>query len=135
MKKKVRAIIFWPPRILAVLFVILLAKLSFDVLSPTMGRQEFLMGVLLYNIPTLVFMAIVLLSWEFELIGAVAFLLAGAGYSFYSDSLAGTKAWFPELPWGNSIIIPIFIIIGILYLINWIWKKKIKADQRKLDPR
>ena len=135
MKKKICGILFWPPRILSILFVILLAKLSMDVLSPAMGRQEFLLALLLYNIPTLVFMAVVLLSWDLEFIGGCVFLLAGAGYPFYSDSLAGTKAWFPELPWGNTIMIPIFVIIGILFFINWIWKRKRKADERKIEPR
>jgi hypothetical protein len=133
MRKKISGFIFWPPRLLSVLFIILLAWLSTGNLSVKMGWEQFLTNMFLYNIPTLIYMAILLISWEIEIVGGLAYLLTGAGYSYYAGSLAGTKPWFPEIPWNLSIIIPL-LLIGILFVINWFWKRKIKADERKIRP-
>jgi hypothetical protein len=43
------------------------------------------------------------------------------------------QLWLPEIPWNLSIIIPT-IAIGFLFIINWIGKRKQKADERKIEP-
>ena len=132
-RKRVSGIIFWPPRILAILFVIFLGIMSLNGLSARMSWQQFLNGLFVNNIPTLIVMAVLLVSWEIEIIGGLAFLLIGAGYYFYADSLPGIQFWLPEIPWNLSIIIPT-LVIGFLFIINWIGKRKLKADERKIDP-
>lgn len=150
MKKKVRWFVFWPPRILSVLFIALLIYLSAGHLSVRMGWQQFLTDLLLYNIPTLVLMVVLIVSWEIEILGGILYLLAGAGYPFYAASLAGTRPWLPSIPWekwtpwcpsvpilGHSfdlaVVVPL-LLTGILFVINWIWKRKIKAAEEKLRP-
>lgn len=134
MKKKVRGIIFWPPRFFSILFLIFLVVMSLQGLSARMSWQQFLNGLFVNNIPTLIVLAILIVSWEIEIIGGLAFLLIGAGYYFYADSLTGMQLWLPEIPWNLSIIIPT-VVIGFLFIINWIWKRKLKADERKIELR
>ena len=133
MKKRAPGIIFWPPRIFASLFVIFLVIMSLEGLSARMSWQQYLNGLFVNNIPTLIVMAILLVSWEIEIVGGLAFLLIGAGYYFYADSLTGMQFWLPEIPWNLSIIIPT-LVIGFLFIINWIWTRKLKADERRINP-
>ena len=81
----------------------------------------------MHNIPTIILLIILIISWKYEIVGGVAFILAGL---LYIALLA--VGWIREgfewyyLVWALQIS-GVAFIIGILFLIGWY-----KKGQRKL---
>ena len=73
----------------------------------------------MHNIPALILLVIVIISWKREIVGGIAFILAGL---IYITLLLVNILKDPSL-WSLIIAGPSFLI-GILFLINWNKKKK-----------
>jgi hypothetical protein len=121
MEKKVSKFVYWTPRILAILFVCFIAMFSLDEISPGKSFGEIIIGLLIHNISTFVLLIIVIVSWKYELVGGIAFLLAGIFY-IVLVSRSGIY-WNILISWCLIIAGPAFLI-GILFFINW-YKKKL----------
>jgi len=110
-RKKIK-LLYWVPRILAILLIITMAMISMDSVSyePTLGQKinNFFMNNIWTSIPLLI---ILIISWKYELVGGIGFLLAGL---FFIKSF-GVLAFV--------VAIPAFLI-GILFIINWLKKRK-----------
>ncbi|HRY63155.1 MAG TPA: hypothetical protein P5267_00915 [Patescibacteria group bacterium] len=123
--KKINQFIYWTPRILSIIFILFLTLFSLDVFEPGISLKQALLGLLIHNIPTLVLLAIVIISWRHEIVGGIAFILAG---TFYLATLIKTITdtgfqWY-YLSWAIQIS-GIAFFIGILFLIGWLKKKKL----------
>lgn len=123
MEGKVNKYIYWTPRILGIIFILFLMMFSFDVFETGLTAWQTALGLFIHNIPALLLLIILIVSWEKEIVGGVAFILAGLLYIF-------TLAMNPQFEWymlSWSVIIagPAFLI-GILFIINW--RKKNNLD-------
>ena len=121
MEKKINKFIYWTPRILSIIFICFITLFSFDVFGNDYGFWGTLVAFLMHNIPTFVLTAVLIISWKYEIVGGIAFMLAGLLYIL-------TLARYPQFEWYmlSWILIiagPAFLI-GILFLINWQKKKK-----------
>jgi hypothetical protein len=67
-------------------------------------------------IPALSVIVILILSWRWSWIGGIIFLLAGIAYMISMDH------------WDSIIYIPLFLI-GVLFLVNWFFRKEIIKAQ------
>lgn len=124
MRKK-HPVIFWSPRILAIIFILFLSLFSLDIFDGNYGFWGTIVGLFMHNIPSLILLVILLISWKYEIVGGIAFILAGL---LYIVSLA--MRIFPNPPfewehlfWSLQISGPAFLV-GILFLIGWFKKKK-----------
>jgi hypothetical protein len=93
---------------------------SLDVLELGSNAREIAIGLLMHNIPALILLAVVVISWKHEIVGGVVFILGGIAYianMFINNGLVG-NIWLPSL-----IIAGPAFLIGILFLLNWIKKK------------
>ncbi|MFH1072982.1 MAG: hypothetical protein V1743_06145 [Nanoarchaeota archaeon] len=120
MKRKVGKFIYWTPRILSIFFILFLALFSLDVFSPGLSVWQIVLGLFMHNIPTLLLLAVLLISWKYEIVGGIAFILAGLVYIFLT--LRNPFAWY-LVAWSVQIAGPAFLI-GILFLIGWFRKKR-----------
>ncbi|MBP2639005.1 MAG: hypothetical protein H6Q72_4912 [Firmicutes bacterium] len=121
MAKKISGYIVWPPRILSLLFIITIALMSMDVIRPELSPLQILAGLLMHNIPTIVMIVVLSIAWKHEIVGGLAFLLAGLLYIFMT---ARAKIdWSVALSWNLTIAAPA-LLIGILYLISWYKKRQ-----------
>ncbi|MBS3099731.1 hypothetical protein J4463_00770 [Candidatus Pacearchaeota archaeon] len=118
---KINKFIFWTPRILAILFILFLALFSLDVFDGNYGFWETFLGLFMHNLPSLILLIILIISWKHELVGAVAFISAGLLYIVFAITRAET--WQMVLLWIFQIS-GIAFLIGILFLICWKQKKK-----------
>ena len=121
MKKKVSKFIYWTPRILSILFLCFLAIFSFDVFDSCKGVMDCALGLFMHNLPVLVLLVVLIISWKYEIVGGIAFILAGLLYI----ALLFMKPqfeWF-YLAWALQISGPAFFV-GILFLLNWFRKRK-----------
>ncbi|MBI2498849.1 hypothetical protein HYV88_01245 [Candidatus Woesearchaeota archaeon] len=122
--EKVNKFIFWTPRILAILFILFLAMFSLDVFEESYGFWGTILGLFMHNLPALILLIVVIISWKHEIVGGIAFSLAGILYiaMLLITSLKIGFEWY-YLLWAVQIS-GIAFVIGVLFLIGW---KKIIA--------
>lgn len=123
MIKKVNKFIYWTPRILGIIFILFLTMFSLDIFQPGLTAWQIAIGLFMHNIPALILLIILIISWKYEIVGGIVFILAGLFY-FFSLTKSSSFEWYMSV-WFLIISGPAFII-GILFFINWFKKKKSK---------
>lgn len=121
MRKKINKYVYWMPRIASIAFILFLALFSLDVFGNGMGFWQTLGAFLIHNIPSFVLLIVLLFSWKYEIVGGVAFILAGLLYIFLL--LRNPVFEWYMISWSMTIAGPAFAI-GILFLVGWSKKKK-----------
>jgi len=121
MEKKTNKFVYWAPRILSIIFILFLAVFSLDVFDMGLGFWGTMIGLLMHNIPSFILLAVLIISWRYEIVGGIAFILAGIAYIILA--LARNNFEWYLLSWPMIIAGPAFLI-GILFLVNWFGKKK-----------
>jgi hypothetical protein len=129
--QKVGKFVYWFPRIASILFIMFLALFSLDVFGNNYTFLETILALLMHNIPVFILIIILWVSWKYEIVGSVAFILAGLLY-------IGQMIWnalsynfeFYMISYSFIIAGPAFVI-GILFLINWIRKKGRNKNNKK----
>jgi general stress protein CsbA len=81
-------------------------------------------GFLIHNIPTIILLIALIISWKCEVVGGVIFTLAGVFYSVLVliNSMSNGFEYY-HLFWILQIS-GISILIGVLFLIDWKKEKK-----------
>jgi hypothetical protein len=117
--KKVNKFIYWTPRILSIVFILFIAMFSLDVFDEKLGFLGTLLGLFMHNIPVFILIIFLITAWKHEIVGAVAFAIAGLAYIILLFTTRNFQ-WF-MLSW-------IFIIAGPAFLISWLfwinWRNK-----------
>ena len=109
--------LYWVPRILTVIALFLMLMFSLDVFdgNETMGRK--LLGFLMHNIPVLILIVILIISWKWEFIGGIFFIVAFIVSCFFFHSFSGN-------PWSLAVTSP-FLLTGILFILHhYLYGKK-----------
>ncbi|MFH0906545.1 MAG: hypothetical protein V1824_04375 [archaeon] len=118
--------IYWTPRILSILFIVFLSLFSLDVFDiPSLSFWQIIVGLFMHNIPSIILIIILIIAWKSEIVGAIAFILAGLLYIsqiIISGITSNNFEWY-MLSYSLIIALPA-LLIGILFLIGWIKKKK-----------
>jgi len=110
MSETAQKILYWIPRVLAILFTIFITLFAFD--------ESFLsVGFLMHLIPTLILILITVISWKFELVGGIIFVILGIIWTFFYSTFESMSTFF-------LISLPI-ILIGFLFLWNYFLKKQV----------
>ena len=124
MARNVSNFVYWTPRVLSILFICFLALFSLDVIQPGLSTGQIVIGLVMHNIPVLVLLILLIIAWKYEIVGGIAFILAGLLYTGWTivSALTSDLPWYLSLSWSLTIAGPAFFI-GILFLINW-YKKK-----------
>jgi hypothetical protein len=123
MAKKINKFIYWPPRILSILFILFLALFSLDVFDQKLTFWQAILGLFMHNIPSLVLLIVLLISWKYEIVGGIAYILAGLLYIvMIITNMAKSKFEWYLLSWTIPIAGPAFLI-GILFIVGWVKKK------------
>lgn len=123
--QKSNKFIYWTPRILSIIFILFLAMSSLDVITPEASFGDIVLGLLMHNIPVFILTIILIIARKKEIVGAIAFILAGAAYlGFTIFNLITNFQWY-YLAWSIQIAGPV-ILVGILFLIGWKRKKNKK---------
>lgn len=119
MENKVSKFVYWTPRILAIIFIAFLALMSLDVFTEGASSWEIIVGLFMHNIPVFILLAVLLISWKYEIVGAVVFILAGLLYIFFA--VRGADNLWMALAWSIQIAGTAFVIGGF-FIANWIKK-------------
>ncbi len=127
MKNATDSLIRWAPRILAILYILFLALFSLDVLDMGLGFWETAAGLLIHNIPSLVLLIVLIMSWRHEIVGGVVFTLTAAAFIAMQavdlakhPSRADTFAPFLTM---LTIAGPA-LLAGVLFFVAWRRKRR-----------
>ncbi len=124
-KKEIGKFIYWTPRILSIIFILFLAMFSLDIFEGNYGFWGTVIGLFMHNIPALILLIVLLISWKHEIVGGIVFILAGILYIvrlLMTILMNQPHQWY-MLSWSLQIAGPAFLI-GILFIINWFKKKR-----------
>ena len=116
--KTERNLLWWAPRILAVLFLLFLAVFSLDVFSEGASASAIIIGLFMHNLPVFILLGCLIVAWRNEIVGAVGFMVAGTFYVIQVLG-SGNVPWPMALSWSLIIAGPAFLI-GALFLIGWL---------------
>ena len=107
MKEK---ILFWTPRILAILAILFMMMFSIDCFGGNYTLREQLVCFVMHNIPAFILILALIIAWKWELAGGILFLLAALAGSIYFRAFNGNP--------GVLIILLPFVITGILFIVH-----------------
>ncbi|HNW98113.1 MAG TPA: hypothetical protein PKK00_06855 [Bacteroidales bacterium] len=85
---------------------------------------QMLLGLFIHNIPTLILLAVLIISWKYEIVGGIVFILAGLLYigQMVANVMIYSFEWY-MLAYSIEFA-GIALLIGILFLAGWYKKKE-----------
>jgi hypothetical protein len=126
MKADYNPYLFWIPRILTILLILFVMLFSLDVFNGKHTFWEYVGGFLIHNIPAGILLITLIISWRYEIVGAIVYIAAGLFYSimmFFNSNFSFWNAMSAVLLLGLPAV-----IIGILFLIGWSQRRKIAKE-------
>jgi hypothetical protein len=111
--------LFWAPRALSIVFIAFLSLFAMDVFSEHLGLWRTALALTMHLIPSFVLIAVLVLAWRWEWIGAALYAAAGLFYVVWVASMSRPVPPAMRLIWALCIAGPAFLIAG-LFLANWI---------------
>ncbi len=124
MTKFSRRALFWAPRVLSIAFIAFLSLFALDVFSEGYGVGRTLAALTIHLIPSFVLIAVLVLAWWWEWIGAALYAAAGMLYVIWVLPLPIPPA--TKLNWILTIAGPAFVIAA-LFLVNWLKRGELRA--------
>lgn len=119
MPQKINKYIYWIPRILSIIFIIFLALMSLDVFDMGLDIWGTIVGLFMHNIPAMILLVILIISWKREIVGGVGFIFGGVLYmALVLKTMISTGFEWYYLAWIIQIS-GIAFLIGILFLVGW----------------
>lgn len=118
-------IIYWSPRILGILAILFLSLFALDAFDPSLTRWQQLGAFFMHLIPSFILTALLIVAWNYELIGGSIFVLIGIVFTplIFKGNYAMNQSVPISLAIISAITLP-FIIVGILFITNHFLKKK-----------
>ncbi len=110
-------LLYWSPRVLAIAFAAFISIFALDVFGETHGFWITALALSIHLIPAAIVVAVLLLAWRWEWVGALLFTLTAAFYAWW--------ALPRHLNWAVIIGGPLLVIAG-LFLANWIERSKLR---------
>ena len=117
MNGPVKRLLFWTPRVLCIVFALFISLFALDVFGESYGFWKTVLALMIHLIPTVVIVAVLAVSWRWEWIGGILYILFGA---LYIVEVWGRFQWVTYL----AISGPLFLI-GVLFLINWFYRDEL----------
>lgn len=120
MKKPVKQVVFWTPRILCVLFAVFVSLFALDVFGEGYNFWETIVALTMHLVPTGIILIALAIAWRWEGIGAILFVALGVWYMI--------MAW-GRFEWITYLLIagPLFLV-GALFLVNWLYRVELRSS-------
>jgi len=106
-----RRALYWTPRVLGILFALFLSLFALDVFAEGAGFREIALALALHLLPTLLVVALLVLAWRREWLGALGFLALAVLY------VARFWGVFPLLTY--VMMTGPLVVIALLFLFGW----------------
>jgi Tfp pilus assembly protein PilN len=118
-------ILFWAPRIICILAIVFISLFAADAFGPGRTIWQQLGAFFMHLIPSFILLALLLVSWKWELIGGILFTAIGIGFSpvIYMKNYSMNHSVWMSLGIILMITIP-FVVVGILFILGYYRKKR-----------
>lgn len=116
MEQRGRRILFWVPRLLAILMAAFISIFALDVFGEGYTFWETVLALAMHLVPTAVILIALGIAWRWEWAGGLLFVLLGGFYIF---------VFRKEGDWISYLLIagPLFLV-GALFLVSaWVRKR------------
>jgi zinc transporter ZupT len=115
-----RLLLFWSPRILSIGFAVFVSLFALDVFQEAHGFRQTALALSIHLIPTAIIVAVLLVAWRWEWVGAVLYAAA-----------AGCYMWrvLPAHPSWALVIAGPLLVVAALFLANWIWRPELRTTR------
>ena len=80
MKKSI-TVIHWVPRILCILAILFISMFALDSFTPGLTIWQQIGAFLIHLIPSFILVALLIVTWKWEYIGGIIFIVIGLGFS------------------------------------------------------
>ncbi|MEY2818713.1 MAG: hypothetical protein RL275_2176 [Chloroflexota bacterium] len=120
MNKFLKLILFWTPRISGILFILFISLFALDIFDAQLGFWGTIVGLFMHLIPSMLLAIAVFIAWKREWFGALLFI----GWAVWYVSFMRGFDWIAYL-----LIAGLPALIGLLFLVGWIFRKQIRAEQ------
>ncbi len=118
MKKERNKFLFWIPRIIVIIYSIFISLFALDVFNEGRPFWETTLALFLHLIPTGVVLLSLMISWKWELIGALLYPAMGVFYIIWAWGKFPVPTYF--------ILSGPVIIIGLLFFLSWNHGQRLK---------
>lgn len=114
-----KKILFWTPRVLAILFALFVSLFALDVFGAGYSFGETILALLIHLAPVYLILIALAIAWRWEWIGAILFVALGIAYI--------ATAW-GQFAWSVYLVIagPAFLL-GILFLADWLYTAQMRT--------
>lgn|GEM_PF-138123 len=119
----------WAPRVLSMIYIFLLMLFSLDAFSERSGFWGIASGLFMHNIPALILLIVLIVSWKYEIVGGIVFNLSGILYAVWL--INGQHPCRVILTCLLCVSVPA-LITGVLFLAGWIRKRKFIKEKTSL---
>jgi hypothetical protein len=109
--------LFWTPRVLSMAYIAFLSLFALDVFGEGYGFWKTILAIVIHLAPSLVLVAVLILAWRWEWIGAA--LYAAAGMLYVITLLPQRISPAVKLNWSLTIAGPAFLVAA-MFLANWL---------------
>lgn len=107
---------FWAPRILLIAYIVFISLFALDVFSENLGFIDFLIAAFMHMLPTFVLIILLLISWKWDLAGAILFFIIAVVFTFFFNTYEETLPFL-------FISLPVFVA-SLLFFMNYIVYKR-----------
>ena len=117
--------LYWLPRVLCILAILFISLFALDAFEPGLSIWEQIQAFLIHMIPSFVLAAILVVAWNWELIGGSIFLLLGLGFTpwVFRHNYSMNGSLGTTLIVVATITFP-FVLVGGLFLLHHLKSKK-----------
>lgn len=124
--KKSKGAIYWIPRILCIIAIAFVSLFALDAFEPGLTIWQQLQNFFMHLIPSFILIAILVVSWKWELIGGVLFTIVGIVLTpiIFNHNYAMNQSVWMSIGIVFAITVP-FFIVGVLFLIGHKRNKKL----------
>ena len=119
MNTSTKLALFWTPRVLCILFAMLLSLFASDVFSEGFGFWRTILALLIHLVPVYIVVIALVIAWRWEWVGAILFIALAL---FYLVGSWGRFHWSAYL-----VISGPLVLLGVLFLFNWIYRAQLRT--------
>jgi len=120
MNSGMKRVLFWTPRMLCILFAVFLSLFALDVFGEQLGFWGTILALLIHLVPVYIVVIVLIIAWRREWVGAVLFTALAA---LYVVMAWGRFHWSVYLTISGPLI-----LLGILFLLNWIFRTQLRTQ-------
>jgi hypothetical protein len=119
--KRMANFLYWPPRIICILFACFISLFALDVFGEGQSFWETALALMMHLVPTALVILVLVIAWRWEWVGGVLFAALGL---FYIVNFWGR---FPLIAY-VMIAGPLFLMSSLFFL-TWRYKDEIRNQR------